>query len=103
MLYSAGRIVPAKPEERPMTHPLDNPRFKAFRKQLEEEQGVTLHALWEAKSTRNAPATTDLCLFQIVGGRGGTLIAMSYGEDGYAIWFDEATNKIQDDIERICG
>jgi hypothetical protein len=62
--------------------------------------------LWEAKSERhqNVRRQFDVACFAIVGApKGGTLMIVSYGDDGFATYWEPASNSIDDDVARILG
>lgn len=84
----------------------DNAKFDTFRRKLEVE-GVLLRMLWEAKSERhqNVRRQCDVACFAIVGApKGGTLMVVSYGDHGFATYWEPATNSIDDDdVARILG
>ena len=86
-----------------------NDRFDAFRNMLHAE-GIELKMMWEAKSERqqNPSKQYDVACYAVVGapranGYRGTVMIVSYGDDGFATYWEPKTNSLAEDIARITG
>jgi hypothetical protein len=86
----------------------DNDRFDQFRSKL-EAKGVILKMMWEAKSERhqNSRKKYDVACYAVVGapdgGYRGTIMVVSYGDDGFATYWEPGSASMDADVARIMG
>lgn len=87
---------------------MDNPKIRSFVEQL-DAAGFVLRCLWTAKTGTRWMRHDDIGMYAVVGTKGvspaeSTIIIQDYGErDGFALHFQSATNKIEDDVRAIVG